>query len=75
MTQLSREMVMQMVGRGWGEGGEFVRCGGQFSDDKRLVGVRSMGSSNHSFIGFLPEYAILGSSGYHKDRNFKMDFL
>ena len=36
-------------------GGKVVRRGGQFSDDKRLVGVMSMGSSNHSFIGNLPE--------------------
>ena len=43
-----------------GMGGE-----GWFSDDKRRVGVRRMWSSNRSFIGDLPESAILGSSGYH----------
>jgi len=55
-------MKMQMAGGGGG--GKVVMCWGWFSDDKRRVGIRRMWSSNLSFIGDLPESAILDSSRY-----------
>ena len=60
----SSSMVMKMQMAGGGGGGKVVMCGGWFSDDKRWVGVRRMWSSNRSFIGDLPESAILDSSRY-----------
>ena len=70
MTQLSRVMEMQIVG-----GSKVVRCGGQFSDDKRWVGVRSMLSSNHSFIGDLPESASSVSLRQKLQNGLSINFL
>ena len=65
---------MQMVG-GWGWEVKGVRCGGQFSDDKRWVGVRSMLSSNHSFIGDLPESASSVSLRQNVQNGLSINFL
>ena len=46
-------------------GVELLRCGGQFSDDRRRPGIMSMCFSNHCLTGDLPEYATLSSTVYH----------
>ena len=60
-----------------GEGGsKGVRCGEEFSDDKRWGGIRSMWSSKHSFIGDLPYLWLLRVSLRQKLQNgLSINFL